>query len=75
MLVRDLTAGLGTTDLLTSAGRATVLARRDRALRLLTRDLVLGPHAWGRDAPEVEIDEPDELWAIVAERHRIDHLT
>jgi hypothetical protein len=64
--------GLGSTDLLTSTGRAAVLARRDRALRLLGRDVALGPDAWALDAPEVEIDDPDALWAIVAERRRID---
>jgi hypothetical protein len=32
------------------------------------------PDAWALDAAEVEIDDPDALWAIVAERHRADGL-
>jgi hypothetical protein len=63
--------GLGTTDLLTSTGRASILARRDRGLQLLAREL-LGPEAWGRDAPaDVPIDDPDLLWEIVEARTRL----
>ncbi|MGK2948828.1 MAG: DUF6398 domain-containing protein [Acidimicrobiales bacterium] len=65
--------GLGSTDLLTATGRAAVVARRDRSVRLLARDLQSGPEAWPPDPlEEVEVHDLDELWAIVKERCRME---
>jgi hypothetical protein len=64
--------GLGSTDLLTATGRASVMVRRDRGLNLLARSVLLGPEAWGRDAPaEVPVHDPDILWEIVEARTRL----
>lgn len=63
--------GLGSTDLLTSTGQASVMARRDRGLDLLAREVLLGPEAWGRHAPEVPDHDPDLLWEIVEARTRL----
>lgn len=62
--------GLGSTDLLTSTGRAAILHRRDRGLQLLAREL-RGPEAWAREAPDAPIDDPDLLWEIVEARTRL----
>jgi hypothetical protein len=67
------TVGLGSTDLLTSIGRASLILRRDRGLQLLARDL-LEPEAWFDIAPEdVAIDDPDLLWEIVEARARVSY--
>jgi hypothetical protein len=64
--------GLGSTDLLTATGRASVMVRRDRGLSLLAREVLLGPEGWGRNAPpEVPTHDPDLLWEIVEARTRL----
>lgn len=63
---------LGSTDLLTSTGRASLRVRRDRGLSLLAREVLLGPEAWGRNAPaEVPVHDPELLWEIVEARTRL----
>ncbi len=64
--------GLGSTDLLTSTGRASLIVRRDRGFNLLARDVLLGPEAWVRHAPaELPDHDPDLLWEIVEARTRL----
>jgi hypothetical protein len=61
-------------DLLTSAGRASLMVRRDRGLSLLAREVLLGPEAWGRNAPaDVPDHDPDLLWEVVEARTRLPH--
>ena len=65
------TIGLGSTDLLTSNGRASLIGRRERGLRLLARDL-LEPDGWlARGLDDVVIDDPDVLWKLVEARVRL----
>lgn len=63
---------LGSTDLLTSTGRASLMVRRDRGLSLLAREVLLGSEMWARDAPaELPTHDPDLLWEIVEARTRL----